>query len=472
MESDVPFSPHDSLISTKVATLIMVFFIIFSALIAAIPDDDQFTTVDSTVMINAGDTAWVIVASAMVMLMTPGLAFFYGGMVRSKNVLTTLMQSYICLGLITILWIIYGFSLCFGESKGGVIGNPHTYFFYKNVGATPDPAFATTIPLTLFSLFQLFFAVITPALISGSFSERIKFTSYVVVVILWFTIVYCPLAHITWHPNGILRQWGVLDFAGGTVVHMSSGVSAFVGAKVIGPRADDKSAHQPAQIPFVLLGTAMLWFGWIGFNGGSALGASALAVQAFLTTNTAAATGMLTWLLMDAIRGRKPKPIEASCGAVVGLVLVTPACGFVTVGGAMCLTLIGTIVSNTFTTLSRNSKTDDALDVFACHGVGGIMGMLLTGCFAKTTINSVGMDGLFYGGTTLIWRHIVSIIGLVSYIAIVSFLIFKGVDLTLGLRVSKEVEHAGADTQHMSMLNLEPKALKKPPAKVAVTDDL
>jgi len=377
------------------------------------------------------------------------------------------MQSYICLGVISIIWVIYGFSLAFGDDCGGVIGNPHTYFFFKNVGATPNPIFAPTIPLTLYSLFQLYFAVITPALISGSFSERIKFSSYVVVVVIWFTIVYCPLAHVTWHPNGVLHQWGVVDFAGGSVVHMSSGISAFVGAKIIGPRSDDRNNHQPAHIPFVLLGTAMLWFGWIGFNAGSALAASALSVQAFLTTNTAAATGMVAWLLVDAIKGRKPKPIEACSGAVVGLVLITPACGFVTVGGSMCLTIMGVIVSNLYAMYSkRGGATDDALDVFACHGVGGMSGMFLTACFAKTTINSATMDGAFYGGSVLIWRHIVAIIILALYIATMSFIIFKAVDLTLGLRVSQEIESAGADMQHTSMAQLNVKTFKKPPTRL------
>jgi len=418
---------------------------LFDALVAGIQNVGDAMDGFDDPMLNSGDMAWILVSSALVMLMTPGLGFFYGGMVRKKNIISTLMQSFICLGVITVLWIVYGFSLCFGESKHGVIGSPHTHYFYKNVGAAPHAEFAATIPFALYSMFQLYFAVITPALISGSISERIKFHVFVVAVCLWFTLVYCPLAHITWHPEGILKKWGVLDFAGGTVVHMSSGISAMVAALIIGPRVDDGQRHLPANIPFVILGTALLWFGWFGFNAGSAGAANATAVQAFVTTNTSAATAMLTWVTLDHLMGKKVSAVAACSGAVVGLVVITPACGYVTIGGAMCIGTLGAIICNFSAQHFKRSDVDDTLDAFSCHGVGGITGMLLTGCFATPKVAAGVHTGLFYGGTILVWRHIVAIIGCVGYIATVSFIIFKFLDVTVGLRVTAEEELVGVD---------------------------
>jgi len=280
---------------------------------------------------------------------------------------------------------------------------------------------------------------------SGSISERIKFHVFVVAVCLWFTLVYCPLAHITWHPEGILKKWGVLDFAGGTVVHMSSGISAMVAALIIGPRVDDGQRHLPANIPFVILGTALLWFGWFGFNAGSAGAANATAVQAFVTTNTSTATAMLTWVILDHLMGKKVSAVAACSGAVVGLVVITPACGYVTIGGAMCIGTLGAIICNFSAQHFKRSDVDDTLDAFSCHGVGGITGMLLAGCFATPKVAAGVHTGLFYGGTILVWRHIVAIIGCVGYITTVSFIIFKFLDVTVGLRVTAEEELVGVD---------------------------
>jgi Amt family ammonium transporter len=398
--------------------------------------------------IVAGDVAWMLTATGLVLLMTPGLSFFYGGMVRMKNVISTMLQSFIALGVISILWVVVGFSLAFGESLGGqgwgLIGNPLTYFMFSRVGSATHPALAPTIPLVLFALFQLKFAIITPALITGSFAERVRFSGYLLFICLFSIFIYSPLAHWTWHPNGFLRQWGVLDFAGGTVVHMSAGFAALAGALVLGRRRDHSSRepHVPANIPFVMLGTGMLWFGWFGFNAGSALAASELATSAFLTTNTASAAAMLAWILFDGIRGRKPSALGACIGAVVGLVAITPAAGYVNVGASILIGTVASIISNYAVHLKTKSTLDDTLDVFPCHGVGGTVGMIATGIFAQGV-------GLIHGNPKIFLFHLLAVVIVSVYSFAGSYLLYKLTDAIIPLRVFAEQEEIGLDiSQH------------------------
>ncbi len=394
--------------------------------------------------INGADTAWILTATALVLLMTPGLSFFYGGMVRVKNVVSTLLQSFVSMAVISLLWIVVGFSLAFGDSLGGFIGDPRTFFMFHGVGGDTNAALAPTIPLLLFALFQLKFAIITPALITGAFAERVRFGAYVLFIVLFSLVVYAPLAHWTWHPEGFLRKWGVLDFAGGTVVHMSAGFAAFAGALFLGRRHAhvDNEAHQPANVPFVLLGTGLLWFGWFGFNAGSALSASSTATLAFATTNTASAAAMLTWMAADWMRGKKPSAVGACVGAVVGLVAVTPAAGFVTIGHSIVIGIVASAVSSFAVHLKTRSTLDDTLDVFPCHGIGGAVGMLLTGVFAKDV-------GLFYGETKTFLLHLAAfaIVGVFSFGG--AWILYKVVDLLVPLRVTAEQEALGLDlSQH------------------------
>ena len=317
---------------------------------------------------NPGDVAWMVVASAFVLLMTPGLAFFYGGMVDRKNVISTMLQSFVALGVISILWVVFGFSLCFGDSIGGIIGNPLTFLNFNNVGAAPHPRIGSSIPFLLFALFQLKFAIITPALITGSMAGRIRFRSYILFMVLFSVFIYAPLAHMTWHPDGLLMNLGVLDFAGGTVVHMSAGFAALAGAVFLGPRKVDRLEH--ANIPFIILGTGLLWFGWFGFNAGSALGANSDAVLAFANTHFASASGMITWMFFERFQGRKMNAVGACIGAIVGLVAITPAAGFVTVQESVLIGFIAALVSNWAISRQKRSGLDDTLDVFPSHGVG------------------------------------------------------------------------------------------------------
>lgn len=393
------------------------------------------------VELDAADTAWMLMASALVLLMTPGLAFFYGGMVRYKNLVSTLLQSFVALGIISVLWIVVGFSLAFGDSIGGIIGNPLTFAMFKNVGIAPNDAFAATIPFALFAMFQLKFAIITPALITGGLAERVRFSSLMLYIILFSLFIYAPLAHWTWHPEGFLREWGVLDFAGGTVVHISAGFAALSGAIFLGKRKNVKET-QPTNIPYILLGTGLLWFGWFGFNAGSALAADGLAVTAFVNTNIASATAMLTWLLADGAIGKKRSATGAAIGAVVGLVAITPAAGFVTVGQSVFFGFIASLVSYLAVRLKSRTNIDDTLDVFPCHGLGGIVGMLLTGIFAKEV-------GLIYGDATTFLYHLLGL-AIVSVFAFGgSYLLYKLTDLILPMRVSAEQELKGLDlTQH------------------------
>lgn len=393
---------------------------------------------------NSGDTAWMLTATALVLLMTPGLSFFYGGMVDKRNVLSTMLQSFIAMGLVSILWVTVGFSLAFGDSIGGIIGDPRTFFMFKGVGEAPEPTLAPTIPLALFALFQLKFAIITPALITGAFAERVRFSSYMLFVCLFSLLIYCPLAHWTWHPQGFLRQWGVLDFAGGTVVHMAGGLAALTGALFLGRRnAHKRNAPQvPAHIPYVLLGTGMLWFGWFGFNAGSALAANGLAARAFLTTNTASAAAMLAWLFFDCARGRKPSALGACIGAVVGLVAITPSAGFVTVGASIFIGTVASIVSNLAVHMRTKSELDDTLDVFPCHGVGGIVGMILTAVFADNV-------GLIYGHTATFVNHLYALVIVSAFTCAGSYALYHLTHSIIPMRVSEAEEEMGLDlSQH------------------------
>lgn len=400
---------------------------------------------------NGADVAWIIVATALVFLMTPGLAFFYGGMVHRKNVISTMIKSVVAAGVVSVLWVAVGFSLCFGNSIGGFIGDPTTFAFFKDVNSGAPWSLAPTIPLTLFALFQLMFAIITPGLVVGAVAERIRFTSYILFIVLFSLLVYAPLAHWTWHPEGFLFAWGVLDFAGGTVVHISAGCAALAGALVLKRRRVhlEQKELPPANIPYVLIGTGLLWFGWFGFNAGSALGANALAVSAFATTNTAAAAAGLTWMFFDVIRGKKPSVLGFCIGAVVGLVAITPGAGFVAIPQSIFIGFVAAIISNLAVYYKQKSTLDDTLDVFPCHGLGGMVGMILTGILATKTVNGAGNDGLFYGNAEFLITQLKGLGIVVVYSFAVSYAIFKLINLIQPLRVSIEEEELGLDaSQH------------------------
>src|SRR5690242_8678747 len=370
--------------------------------------------------VNAGDVAWMLTATGLVLLMTPGLSFFYGGMVHRKNVISTMLQSFISMGVLSLVWIIVGFSLSFGDSWGGLIGDPRTFFFFHGVGGATHPDLSPTIPLALFAMFQLKFAIITPALITGSFAERVRFSSYLLFIVLFSLFIYTPLAHWTWHPQGFLRVWGVLDFAGGTVVHMSAGWAALAGALILGRRQSHVSneTSSPANVPFVLLGTGMLWFGWFGFNAGSALGANGAAAMAFATTNTASAAAMLGWMFFDWMRGNKPSALGGCIGAVVGLVAITPAAGFVSVRESIVIGTVASVISNLAVSLRTKSELDDTLDVFPCHGVGGMVGMVATGIFATGV-------GLTSGQTKTFLYHLVALVIVAAFSFFGSLILYK-----------------------------------------------
>ena len=400
---------------------------------------------------NGADTAWIIVATALVFLMTPGLAFFYGGMVHRKNVISTMMKSVVAAGVVSVLWVVVGYSLCFGKSIGGFIGDPTTHLFFKGVNSGEPWSLAPTIPKTLFSLFQLMFAVITPGLVVGAVAERIRFTSYILFTALFSILVYAPLAHMSWHPDGFLFKMGALDFAGGTVVHISAGCAALAGALVLKRRQSHLEHKEipPANIPYVLIGTGLLWFGWFGFNAGSALGANALSVSAFATTNTAAAAAGLSWMFFDVVRGKKPSVIGFCVGAVVGLVAITPAAGFVAIPQSIFIGAVAALISNVVVYYKQKSTLDDTLDVFPCHGIGGMVGMLMTGIFATKAVNSAGNDGLFYGNAAFFLTQLKAMAIAVAYSFTVSFLIFKFINFILPLRVTSEEEAMGLDaSQH------------------------
>jgi Amt family ammonium transporter len=430
------------------------FLLLITIAIAAlfVPQLPSYTGDASTY--SPADIAWILVATALVFIMTPGLAFFYGGMVHRKNIISTMIKSIVSAGLVTIIWVTIGYSLSFGESINGFIGNPMTHLFFKGV-ANGAPVLQggvpMTIPLLLFALFQLMFAIITPGLVVGAVAERIKFTSYILFIVLFILLVYAPLAHWSWHPNGFLLKMGALDFAGGTVVHISAGCAALAGAIVLKSRRA-KLEHQeipPANIPYVLIGTGLLWFGWFGFNAGSALGANSLAVNAFATTNTAAAAAGLAWMFFDVMRGKKPSVLGFCIGAVVGLVAITPAAGFVGVPQSIFIGVVGAVISNVLSHAFKLSRVDDTLDVFPCHGIGGMVGMLLTGVFASKAVNPAGNDGLFYGNPAFFFTQLKAMVIVVLYSFTVSYGIFKLIAFILPLRVSQEEEELGLDaTQH------------------------
>jgi ammonium transporter, Amt family len=396
--------------------------------------------------INAGDTAWVLSAAALVMVMTPAVGFFYGGMVRSKNVVSVIKQSLLILGIVSLQWVLIGYSLVFGKDIGGVIGGMD-FFGLRGVGYAPNPAYAPTIPHLAYMIFQAMFAIITPALIIGSFAERIRFRTLVVFVLLWTTLIYDPIAHWVWGTGGWLHNLGALDFAGGTVVHISAGFAGLASAIVIGRRLEFRQgeAVEANNVPLVLLGAALLWFGWFGFNAGSALAASPLAVSAFVATNTAAAASALTWMILSWAENRKPSAMATATGAVCGLVAITPASGFV---GPMASIAIG-IIAGVVTYLmllfrSKKTRIDDTLDVWAAHGMGGVVGAILTGVFAETAINSAGHNGLLFGNPAQLWIQILAVAVTLTYSFVATFILLR-VLTPLGLRVSSKEEVQGLD---------------------------
>lgn len=424
--------------------VILCVFAIASLFIPSLPnfDDGKY---------NAADTAWILVATALVFLMTPGLAFFYGGMVNRKNVLSTMMKSVVAAGVVGVLWVIVGYSLCFGDSIGGFIGNPMTHFMYKGVASGEPWSLAPTIPKSLFSMFQLMFAIITPGLVVGAIAERMRFTAYVLFTVLFSLFVYAPLAHWSWSPDGFLFKMGALDFAGGTVVHISAGCAALAGAIVLKRRKMHINHVEtvPANIPYILIGTGLLWFGWFGFNAGSALGANALSVSAFSTTNTAAAAAGLSWMFFDVLKGKKPSVTGFCIGAVVGLVAITPAAGFVAVPQSIFIGVVAAVVSNVAVYVKSKTSLDDTLDVFPCHGIGGMVGMLMTGIFATKAVNSAGANGLAYGNPDFFFTQLKAMLCAVGYSFVVSFIIFKLINFIVPLRVSDIEEEAGLDlSQH------------------------
>jgi ammonium transporter, Amt family len=400
---------------------------------------------------SSADIAWVLISTALVFLMTPGLAFFYGGMVNRKNVISTMIKSTVAAGIVGVLWVVCGFSLAFGESLNGLIGNPTTYGFFQGVKGGAAWPLANTIPLTLFSLFQLMFAIITPGLVVGAVAERIRFTSYILFIVLFSLLVYAPVAHWSWHPEGFLAKMGAFDFAGGTVVHITAGCAALAGAMVLKRRKSHAENREipPANVPYVLIGTGLLWFGWFGFNAGSAVGASSLAVNAFGTTTTAASAAGLTWMFFDVIKGKKPSVLGFCIGAVVGLVAITPAAGFVGIPQSIVVGLVAALVSNFAVAIKQKSTLDDTLDVFPCHGLGGMVGMLLTGVFASTAVNSAGPNGLFYGNPGFFFTQFKAMGIVVLYSFAVSWAIFKVINFMAPIRVSEMEEELGLDeTQH------------------------
>ena len=402
-------------------------------------------------MINGSDTGFVLICAALVMLMTaPGLAFFYGGLVRRKNVLSTMMQSFFLLCLLSVQWVLFGYSLAFGPDVGHVIGNL-SWLGFKNVTMAPNPDYAATIPHALFAVFQMMFAVITPALITGAFAERMKFASFALFSLLWATLVYDPVCHWVWGADGWLRNLGVLDFAGGSVVHISSGVAALVCALMLGRRKGFPSEPiPPHNMTYVLLGASLLWFGWFGFNAGSALAANELAVSAFLVTNTAAAVAALTWMAIEWIIAGKPTVLGGATGAVAGLATITPASGYVSVGSATLIGIMAGMVCYSAVVFVKQKFTyDDSLDAFGVHGIGGMIGMLATGLFAQKMINGAGNNGLFFGNAGLFGLQAIAVGAVVVYSILMTFTLLKIIDLALGLRVNEEDELIGLDhTQH------------------------
>ena len=395
--------------------------------------------------VNTGDTAWLLVSCALVMLMTPGLALFYGGMVRQKNVLSTIMHSFTVLAVATVHWAVIGYGLAFGPSIGGFIGKP-IWMFLSGVGQEPNVDYAPTIPHVVFMAFQMMFAIITPALISGAIAERMKFSTFVVFVVLWLTLVYAPVAHWVWAVGGWLRKMGALDFAGGTVVHISSGVSGLIAALLLRPRLGYlREPILPNNLTLTVLGAGLLWFGWFGFNAGSALAAGGLAGSAFVATHIASASATLSWIVVEWLHRRKPSALGAVSGCVAGLVAVTPAAGFVSPQSALIIGLIAGAVCYGAVIIKPRLRYDDSLDAFGIHGVGGTTGALLTGVFASKLVNPAGADGLIYGGFGLFATQLLAIGATWLYAALVTAIILKVLDVVMGLRVKEEEEVVGLD---------------------------
>lgn len=399
--------------------------------------------------INSGDTAWILVSTALVMLMTPALGFFYGGLVRRKNVLSTIMHSFFILALISVQWVLWGYTLAFGPDVGGVIGGLN-WLGLSGVGLEPNKDYAPTIPHLAFMIYQAMFAVITPALITGAFAERKRFKAFVIFSLLWATLVYDPIAHWVWAAGGWLHNLGALDFAGGTVVHISSGVSALVAAMMLGRRKGfGQEPMDPHDATMTVLGAGLLWFGWFGFNAGSALSASGLAVSAFVATNTAAAMGALTWMTVSWMHHKRPSVLGLAAGAVAGLVAITPAAGFVDARAAIIIGAVAGVICYWSCQLKNIIKVDDSLDVFGVHGIGGIWGALATGLFASQVVNAAGSNGLFYGNPRQFLVQLVAVAVVALFSAVATGLILKGIDLTIGLRVDEREEVLGLDTtQH------------------------
>jgi len=408
-----------------------------------------FAETPSPPKVDTGDTAWILISSALVMLMTPGLALFYGGMVRTKNVLGTIMQSFIALGVISIQWVIYGYSLAFGPDIGHVIGSLK-WVGLQGVGLDPFPEYSATIPHQAFMIFQMMFAVITPALITGAFAERFKFKTYLVFLILWATFVYDPIAHWVWGTGGWIKNLGALDFAGGLVVHISSGVAALAAVLVVGKRRGyGDEPMPPHNMTMTLLGAALLWFGWFGFNGGSAVASGSLATSAFVVTHISTAAAALSWMIAEWLYRGEPTVLGAASGAVAGLVAITPASGFVGPISAILIGLVAGVLCYSAINLKIKLGYDDSLDVVGVHGVGGTWGALATGLFASKVINSAGNDGLFFGNPSLIGIQALSVISAWIYSFVVTLIILKVLDWTMGLRVTDEHEVNGLDlSQH------------------------
>lgn len=397
--------------------------------------------------VNLADSAFIIICSAFVFFMTPGLAFFYGGMVRRKNVLNTIMAAFFCCGLASLMWVLIGYSLSFGKDFHGIIGG-FNHLCLSGVGAEPNSAYAGTLPELLFALFQMMFAIITPALITGSLTGRMRFSALFIFIAVWTVLVYYPMAHMVWGDGGLIKGLGAVDFAGGNVVHISSGVSGLVACIVLGKRKGyGMISYKPHNIPFVVLGAALLWFGWFGFNAGSALTADSLAVHAFMTTNTSAAAAMLSWMLVEKIAHGKPTMLGAATGAVVGLVAITPGAGFVPIWSSIIIGALVSPICYTFMGFVKNKfGYDDSLDAFGCHGIGGVWGGIATGLFTQTSINSgAEWNGLFFGDYRLFVAQVLSIVITAVFAGVLTYIILKVIGLFMNIRVEASEEADGLD---------------------------
>jgi len=427
---------------------IMAIIVMLAAFLTFLASSGTISASGTDGKLDSADSAWVSVAAVLVMLMTPALGFFYGGLVRQKNVVSTIMQCVIIFAISTGVWTLWGYSLAFAPSQSGFIGSLKNAFLH-GVGTAPNEAYAATIPSSLFYFFQLKFAAITPALIIGAFAERIRFRSLIVFIILWTTFVYAPAAHWVWGVGGWLRNLGALDFAGGTVVHVLAGVSALGSAMVIGRRNKGAHAARPSNVPFVILGAALLWFGWFGFNAGSALAINGVAVNSLVTTNIAAAFAALSWMTVDWVLWGKPSATGAATGAVCGLVAITPAAGFVDSTAAIVIGMLAGMICSFTVVLMDRTGLDDTLDVFACHGVGGIFGAIATGLFAQKLVNPSGADGLFYGNPKQVLIQILAVAATAVWAFVMSVILLKTIDWVMGLRVTPEEEEIGLDlSQH------------------------